>query len=138
MMRRAIIDTGPIVSALDGNDAYHGWTVQRLAELASPLLTCESVLSEAFFLLRNQPQGPSKLRKLLQTGALRIGFSLSEEMQPVLRLMAKYNDLPMSLADGCLVRMSELLSDHAVLTVDRHFLVYRKARNASISTIFPE
>jgi len=136
--RRAIIDTGPIVSALDGNDAYHEWTVQRLAELASPLLTCEAVLTEAFFLLRNHPQGPSKLRKLLQTGALRTGFSLSDEMEPVLRLMAKYSDLPMSLADGCLVRMSELLLDHAVLTVDSHFLLYRKARNVPISTIFPE
>ena len=40
--------------------------------------------------------------------------------------MAKYHDIPMSLADACLVRMAELLPDPVVLTTDSDFAVYRR------------
>jgi predicted nucleic acid-binding protein len=41
-------------------------------------------------------------------------------------LMAKYADVPMSLADACLVRMTELDGSRAVMTLDGGFLVYRR------------
>ena len=78
------------------------------------------------------------LRKLFQRGGIRIGFTLSEGLEPVLKSMAKYQDLPMSLADGCLMRMAELLPDHPILTLDRHFRLYRKGRNRSVQAILPE
>jgi hypothetical protein len=51
--------------------------------------------------------------------------------------MTKYGDVPMSLADACLVRMSELDPDLTVVTIDRDFRLYRRHGRLSISTIMP-
>jgi hypothetical protein len=40
--------------------------------------------------------------------------------------MSKYENIPMSLADGYLVRMSELLDNSVVFTIDSDFRIYRK------------
>jgi hypothetical protein len=54
------------------------------------------------------------------------GFDLSDELEPVLKLMHKYADAPMSLADACLVRMTEALADPVLLTTDTDFRIYRR------------
>ena len=51
--------------------------------------------------------------------------------------MARYTNVPMSLADACLVRMSELYPDSLVLTNDSDFAIYRRNRNQTIPTLMP-
>ena len=72
---------------------------------------------------------------LVTGGLVKVNFSLVEELEAVKRLMDKYNDIPMSLADGCLVRMTELITDSSVFTFDRDFQIYRRHRSRSIETL---
>jgi uncharacterized protein len=51
--------------------------------------------------------------------------------------MLHYDDVPMSLADACLVRMSELHSNSLVLTTDSDFNIYRKHRRQTIHLLMP-
>jgi predicted nucleic acid-binding protein len=53
-------------------------------------------------------------------------------MEPVLTLLRKYADVPMSLADACLVRMTETLSDPLLLTTDSDFRIYRRHSRQTI------
>jgi len=53
MRRRVVVDTGPLVAFLDKRDRHHDWAVSQWSQIEAPLLTCESVLSEACFLLRS-------------------------------------------------------------------------------------
>lgn len=46
-------------------------------------------------------------------------------------------NIPMSLADGCLVRMAEAESKAVVLTLDEDFKIYRKNNRQVIPTIMP-
>jgi hypothetical protein len=55
-----------------------------------------------------------------------LAFDLGSSIAPVLRLLQKYADVPMSLADACLVRMTEVLADPVLLTTDADFRVYRR------------
>ena len=55
----------------------------------------------------------------------------------MLKLMAKYADVPMSFADACLVRMTELLADPILLTLDAHFRIYRRHGNKTIPCAMP-
>jgi predicted nucleic acid-binding protein len=48
---RAIVDTGPLVAALDRAERHHLWTAARVNELEAPLLVCEPVPTEATYLL---------------------------------------------------------------------------------------
>jgi uncharacterized protein len=52
--------------------------------------------------------------------------------------MTRYQSVPISLGDACLVRMTELSPESGLLTLDSDFLIYRKNRNETISLIIPE
>ena len=71
-MRRAIVDTGPLVAFLDRAEQYHRWVVEQVEELEPPLLVCEPVLAEAMHLLARFSRGQDALLGLLETGALKI------------------------------------------------------------------
>jgi predicted nucleic acid-binding protein len=135
--QRAIVDAGPLVAFIDRRDAHHAWTRERFSDLRAPLLVCEPVLVEALLLLRRFPSAQDALLAQVQAGRLRIAFSLAAEVDAVRQLMTKYADVPMSLADACLVRMAELHEDHDVFTLDSDFRIYRKHGRDVISLIAP-
>lgn len=137
MSPSAIVDTGPLVAFVDRRESHHTWARERFGELNAPLLVCEPVLTEVLFLLRRLPQAQDGILGQVGAGRLRIAFSLSDEIEAVRGLLAKYADLPMSLADACLVRMAELYGDHSVCTLDGDFRVYRKHGRQAIPLITP-
>ena len=138
MRSRVILDAGPLVALLNRRDHHHLWAKNCFAETAPPLLTCEAVISEACFLVRSLPHGPQTVIELLQRGVLAIPFRLNEEANRLATLLARYASVPMSLADACLVRMSEQQGEGIVLTLDSDFLIYRKHGRQVIPVLMPE
>ena len=134
---RAIVDTGPLVAFFDRSERHHLWAAERLEELDAPLLVCEPVLTEALCLLGRFPRAQDALFGLLQNGALVAAFRLEEHIAALHRLLRKYRDTPMSLADACVVRMAEIHEDHSVLTLDSDFTVYRKHGRIPITLMHP-
>jgi predicted nucleic acid-binding protein len=132
-----LVDTGPIVAFLNSRDRYHEWSRETFAGIEPPVLSCEAVLSEACFLLRNARGGGEAVLKLVDRGLVRLPFHLETETGPVRRLLSRYSNVPMSLADACLIRMSEQVSDSILLTLDRDFKVYRKHGRHVIPTRMP-
>ena len=51
--------------------------------------------------------------------------------------MRRYRNVPMSLADATLVRLSELHRDCRVFTLDADFRIYRRHRNKAIPVLLP-
>ena len=135
MIDTVILDTGPLVAVCNARDHFHLWSCEQFKLLKPPFLTCEPVLAEACFLLgKNQ----HVILELVQTGLIKTDFALAKELPVILRLIKKYSDVPMSLADACLVRMSELHENSRVLTLDRDFLLYRKNSRQVIPRIMPD
>ena len=138
MTRPVVVDAGPLVAAMNATDPHHHWAVGQWKALAPPILTCEAVLAEACFLARRIRRGnPWRVLDLVRRGVLDISFSLADEIDLVRVLMEKYRDVPMSLADACLVRMSELHPGSVVFTLDRDFGVYRRHRRQAIPLLAP-
>lgn len=106
--------------------------------MESPLLTVEPVITEAMFLLRRHPHAQDKLLQMVCRGDLSIPFGLEAEAETVRLLREKYRDLPMSLADACLVRMAELHPSSVVCTIDSDFKIYRKYGRSPIPLITPD
>lgn len=136
-MSEVIVDTGPLVAMLVGTDDHHLWVVDRLRELRPPFLTCEAVLAETAHLVRKVTRGPERFADLLTSDLLRVDFDVMAEREAVARLLRKYADRPMSLADACLVRLAELHDGASVLTIDSDFAVYRKHGRRAIPVIVP-
>ena len=138
MIARVLLDTGPLVAAINRRDRFHTWTLRWLGEIVPPLRTCEAVLAEACFLLQKYPGGSASVLELVHRGIVVVGFDLEEHVVPVSKIMDKYANVSMSLADACLVRMSELDSKCQVLTVDTDFHIYRRHGRQTIPVIIPE
>jgi predicted nucleic acid-binding protein len=139
MARRVLVDSGPIVALLDRRDTHHQWAKREIANLQEPLLTCEAVISEVFFLLSRVRGGNSIFIALLRDSLVlaSANFTYRDQSVEILRHLQRYSDTPMSFADACLVRMSEIERDSIIFTTDRDFLTYRRNRRQSIPLISP-
>jgi predicted nucleic acid-binding protein len=136
-MTRFGIDTGPLVAFLNARDSFHRWSTTTLSTIEPPLYTCESVISEACFLVRHFKGGPESVLELVSRGILALDFHLGAEHSAVKKLMTKYQSVPMSLADACLVRMTELDHNLTIITIDDDFRVYRRNGRQSVPVIMP-
>ena len=132
-----ILDTGPLVALLNRGDTYHHWAVEQWSCAKPPLLTCESVIAEACFLVRTFPGGEAAVLNLVARGVVEVPFVLSEQAHDVARLLKKYCNVPMSLADACLVRMSEQHAHSVILTLDSDFAIYRRNGREIIPLLTP-
>ena len=132
-----IVDAGPLVAFLNQADTHHEWAATQFSRLKPPFLTCEAVLSEVCFVLRSRGADAALALDMVGRGALSLRFSLADEIEPVRRLMRRYADMGASLADICLVRMSDLHSNCKVLTIDSDFLIYRRDGRRTIPLIAP-
>ena len=135
MAANVLVDTGFLIALLVGRDANHSWAVTQSSRLPPPWRTCEAVLSEAFHLL-GATGGPT-LAALLERHSVVPAFILGEEVTEIVKLMHKYADVPMSLADACLVRMTETLTDTVLLTTDSDFRIYRRHGRRTIRCMMP-
>jgi len=132
-----IVDAGPLAALMVRTDDHHVWSLDRLRELPPPFLTCEPVLAEVAHLVRRVRHGLERFVELLTSDLLRVEFDLMTERAAFGRLLHKYADRPMSLADACLVRLAELHDGATVLTIDGDFAVYRKHGRRIIPLLTP-
>jgi predicted nucleic acid-binding protein len=133
-----IVDTGPLLAFFDKAERNHRWAIERIEEAEAPLLICEPVLAETMYLLGGHAKAQDALWGLMENGALDVAFQIGEHGGALRRLMRKYRDTPMSLADACLVRMAEVHEHHAIMTLDSDFLIYRKHGRTPLALIQPD
>lgn len=136
-MPATLIDAGPLTALLNPNDEWHSRVRATIRRLPAPLLTSEPVLTEVSYLLRRDDCNADELFALAEKGIIRVGIRFEEERTPLRELMARYRDIPMSLADATLVRLSELHRDCRVFTLDTDFGIYRRHRNKVIPVLMP-
>ena len=131
---KGIADTGFLVAFANAGDRHHAWAVGVAERVTEPLLTCEAVLAEAAFHLRNT----ALVLSMVDDGLVTVAFDANDHLPQLLVLARRYADRQPDLADLCLVRMSELHPRHSVITVDRDdFRVYRRNKREVIPLICP-
>lgn len=133
-----LLDTGPLVSFLASGLRHHLWTVEQWKRLRPPLLTCEPVLTEAAFLLTREGRDADAVFELLERKVIRIALSVQEEQADLRALMHRYRNRPMSLADACLVRLSEIHKSGEIFTLDSDFRIYRRHGDKVIPVRMPD
>jgi predicted nucleic acid-binding protein len=131
---KGIADTGFLVAFANRNDQHHDWAVGVAERIETPLLTCEAVLAEAAFHIRNT----AVVLDMLEDGLVALAFDCRDHLPHLAALAKRYADRQPDLADLCLIRMSELHPRHSVITVDRQdFRVYRRNKRDTIPVISP-
>ncbi len=130
-----IVDVGPLIAITDNGEMDHQHCVKALTQLTAPMVTTWPTLTEAMYLLGSAGgwKAQEVLWKLIARGDLQ-PMDLDESMcKRTQALMAKYQDIPMDLADASLVAVAESLNQKRVFTLDSDFHVYRfKGRQAFV------
>ena len=126
-MPAALVDTGPLVALFVRGDPDHAMVTVFLRDFRSRLLTTWPVLTEVCHFL-----SPAIALRFLQWveagGAAAIGVP-PEELGDVIRMMEKYADRPMDLADASLVWLAGQSGVREILTLDAgDFATFRTPR----------
>ena len=131
---KKIADSGLIIAALDKRDRHHTWASKALESQAPPWLVCEPVLAE----ISASVGTPEPVLEMLRIGDLEIAFDLADNLAEVFGLVKKYRDQNIDLADACVIRMSEVIVDSVIYTVDKtDFSIYRRHSRQAIPCVFP-
>ncbi len=128
-----IADTGFLVAFANRRDTHFPWAFALAEHIHEPLLTCEAVLAETAYHLKNS----QLVLRMMETGLVRLAFEIDRHRSELAGLAKRYADRQPDLADLCLIRMSELNPQLPVITVDGDFRVYRRNRREMIPVIFP-
>lgn len=136
-MKPALLDTGVIVACLDRSERFHQTCLDAISRLASPLVTCEAVIAESCYLLRRLPGAPEAVVANVGAGIFRLPFSLAESAHQVARILRKYQDQEIDLADACLMQLATALGIGEILTLDGDFEQYRWGRNNKFEMLIP-
>jgi predicted nucleic acid-binding protein len=135
MAANALVDAGFLVALLSRRDANHRWAAEEASRFPPPWITCEAALSETFHLLGGR--GTGSIASLLRRGALICSYRFVDDLDAVLKLLEKYSEVPMSFADACLVRMTEVVNYPTLLTTDADFRIYRRHGRQIIPCVLP-
>jgi uncharacterized protein len=120
-----LLDTGVIVALLDRSERNHTRCVEAIESLVDPLVTCEAVIAETCYLLRNVHGASDAVLDNVEAGVFDIPFRLTGASRSIRLLMKKYARIPMDFADACLVHLADQLGTGRVLTLDSDFRTYR-------------
>lgn len=121
-----LTDASPLIALIDADEADHARCVAVLSDVKLPLVTTWPAFTEAMYLLgRGGWPAQQALWKLVLRGDLEVAELDQPSVERAARLMERYADLPMDLADATLVALAEQRRLQRVFSLDRDFLVYR-------------
>lgn len=136
-MISVLLDTGVIVALLDRRERYHRACTEALHEVSGPLVTCEPVIAEACYLLRRVKGAAQAVIQNVEGGVFQVPVPLPQCATQVLRILRKYGDREIDLADACLIHLATELRTPDILTLDSDFAVYRWGANKPFRSLIP-
>lgn len=135
--KTVLVDTGPLVGLIDRHDSKHTWASAKMDTFTSPMVTCTSVINEALFLLNHSKNGVNTLFSFIDEGIVEVRNPYPEKKDIIHKLILKYHDITPSIADLCLVVMTDEFSSCEVFTIDSDFLIYRNSDGNPLDLISP-
>jgi predicted nucleic acid-binding protein len=133
-----VVDTGPLVAALDADDADHGRCLELLERHPGPLMVPAPVLTEVCWLLERERGSKAEASFLdaLAAGELQLVALQVRDLQRMADLVRRYEDLPLGAVDASVVAVAERLGTVQVATLDRrHFTVVRPAHATAFEVL---
>jgi predicted nucleic acid-binding protein len=128
-MKPVLLDTGFIVALLDRSERFHKACARTVREVEAPLVTCEAVITESCYLLRNLSGAPEAVIENIAAGIIQVPFQLSRDTAGVKQVLRKYKDRKIDLADACLICLADQFGTADILTLDQDFAIYRWGKN---------
>ncbi|MCB1194425.1 MAG: PIN domain-containing protein [Leptospiraceae bacterium] len=135
-MKRTLIDSGPLYALFDASDKYHENIIDFLKNFSGELFTTNFVITEVGHLLRKSTKAQINLMSFILDGGLNILEFKQDYYNRLIELAKKYEDLPMDIADGSLIVISEIYGITNIITIDSDYYIYRTKKRMALNNIF--
>jgi predicted nucleic acid-binding protein len=125
-----VLDTGGLYAALDANETLHGRAVAALAASSPPRVLSPFVLAELDYLIARRVGHKAQMALIdeVTRGAYQLELFSAEDVADAQRIMERYADLEIGLADASVVVLANRHRTLDLLCTDeRHFRVLRGA-----------
>jgi len=119
-----VLDTGGLYAALDANEVLHGRAVAALVAASPPRVLSPFVLAELDYLVGSRVGHQAQLTLIdeIARGAYQLEPFSSEDLGHARRIMERYADLRIGLADASVVVLANRHRTLELLCTDeRHF-----------------
>ena len=123
-----VLDTGGLYAALDANETLHGRAVAALVASTPPRVVSPFVLAELDYLVGSRVGHEAQMALLNEVtrGAYQLELFSSEDLSHARRIMERYADLRVGLADASVVVLAHRHRTLDLLSTDeRHFRALR-------------
>lgn len=132
-----LLDTGPLVAAIDRSDKHHARCAKFLDSLTGPLLVPATVLTEVCWLLEQRPDIEAAFLDAVAAGEFELVPLTSGDLARMAELVRGYASLPLGTVDASVIAIAERMNLPAVATLDqRHFTIVRP-RHVPALTLLP-
>jgi len=132
---KTLIDSGPLIALFDGSDKYHTTTVNFLREFKGQLVTSWAVMTEVSHMLDFNLQVQLDFMQWVELGAVTLAHIEQQELFTVRKMMEKYTNVPMDLADASLLYLAERENIQRIATIDRDFYIYRTKKKTLLKNV---
>jgi len=133
-----ILDTGPLLAALDSADPDHGRCAALLTASVEDLVVPALVLAELDYWCARRLSSDVWLIFLddVLAGAYRVESPTAADLARCRDLQARYRDLALGVVDASVVALAERLDEPKVATLDqRHFRAVRPVHVVSLELL---
>jgi len=133
-----VLDTGPVLAALDADDPQHQACAELLRDRREPLVVVASTLVEIDYWVR---KGLSldvwkTFVEDIEGGAYRLEGLLPADVARAADLQVKYADLDLGFVDASVIAICERLQEDKVATLDhRHFGMVRLLDGSALTLL---
>jgi len=135
MQNTLLVDSGPLIALFDAGDKWHDRIVEYLRTYHGRLLTTWPVLTEVSHLLDFNLQVQLDFLRWVERGGLEIYPLEQHHLESIIRMMDKYTDIPMDLADATLMYVAHREHLDTILSIDSDFDVYRTLKKGSLRNV---
>lgn len=131
-----LLDTGPLVAAIDRSDKHHDHCAALLESAEGPLLVPTTVLVEVCWLLEERPDIESAFLASVAAGEFEHVTVTGGDLERMAELVRTYADLPLGAVDASVIAIAERLNLADVATLDRrHFTIVRPKHTTALNLL---
>lgn len=133
-----ILDTGPLLAALDAADPDHARCAAMITNSIEDLVVPALVLPELDYWCarRLSPDAWLVFVDDVLTGAYRVEPPIAPDLRRCRQLQEQYRDLGLGIVDASVIALAERLDEPKIATLDqRHFRAVRPANVAAFELL---
>jgi predicted nucleic acid-binding protein len=134
-MQKTLIDSGPLIALFDRSDRYHTRVIEFLKRYKGELITSWAVLTEVSHMLDFNLKVQIDFLKWIERGGVRVYEISQSDIVHIRVMMEKYIDIPMDLADGTLMYITNVENIKEIISIDSDFDIYRTLKKQNLNNL---